>query len=322
MNQTAAPAVTPFDTRMLQVGDGHRLYVEQVGDPAGTPALFLHGGPGSGCQPFHRGLFDPAQFRAILFDQRGAGRSRPKGGLAANTTRHLVADMERIRRALGIERWMLVGGSWGSLLAVAYAEVHRDRVSGLVLRGVFLGSAQEIDWAFTRGPRTLFPELWRAFADLLPKAERGDPIAAYGARLTNPDPAVHVPAARAWQRFERALSVLRPNGALLPTSLEEARRAPGIAPTTPYMEWHYISQDCFLEAGELLDGVERLAGLPGIIVQGRYDLLCPPVTADALAARWPDCDLRLVEGAGHDLSEPGVRPAIIAAIDEMAGRTA
>ena len=179
------PEVEPFDSQTLDVGDGHSLYLEQAGNPDGKPAVYLHGGPGSGCQAAHRRLFDPARFRVVLFDQRGAGRSTPKGRLEANTTAHLVADLERIREALGIERWLVVGGSWGSLLALAYAEAWPERVSGLVTRALLLGEAEEIDWAFGKGPRTFRPELWRAYRDLLPEAERDDPLAAYGAERSS-----------------------------------------------------------------------------------------------------------------------------------------
>lgn len=316
----APPGAQPFDTRFLDVGDGHSLHVEQVGDPAGLPAVYLHGGPGSGCQPDQRGLFDPTRFRAVLFDQRGAGRSRPKRGLAANTTQHLIADMELIRARLGIARWLLVGGSWGALLAIAYARAHPDRVTGIVLRGTFLGSRAELDWALRRGPATFRPELWRAFQAPLPVAERADPVAAYGARLDDPDPRVHEPAARLWHGFEQALSALKPGRVALPSSFDEARRASGGVANSPFVEWHYLRRGFFLEDGVLLADAPRLAGCPGIIVQGRYDLLCPPVTARALARRWPGSELRIVEGAGHDLSEPGVRAAVRAAIEDVGRR--
>jgi proline iminopeptidase len=305
--------------RMLPVGDGHVLHVEEAGNPNGVPVVFLHGGPGSGCQPEHRTLFDPALFRIVLFDQRGAGRSTPKRGLAHNSTQDLVADMERIREALDIERWMVVGGSWGSLLALAYAEAFPSRVTAIALRAVFLGGAEEIDWAFVRGPRIFYPELWRRFVGLLPEAERAEPLRAYGARLMNPDPAIHRPAAFVWHDYERALSVLNPGRVALPDSLADpgGTRAP---PNTPFVEWHYFRHDCFLRPGELLAGADRLRDIPGIIVQSRYDLLCPPATARELAVRWNSGDLRMVEAAGHSLSEPAVRRALTHAIDELGRR--
>jgi len=281
--------------------------------------IFLHGGPGSGCQEAHRALFDAKHFRAILFDQRGAGRSTPKRELAHNTTQHLIADMERIRAWLGIERWMVVGGSWGALLAVAYAQRHPERVTGLVLRALLLGARAEIAWAFRDGPRTFYPELWRAFLEPLPKDERDDPIAAYGARLMDPRPEVQVAAARLWHDFERALSVLRPGELNLPRSLEEAARSTTRVPDSPFFEWHYLRNDFFLEPDALLGEASRLSGIPGVIVQGRYDLLCPPATAHSLAARWPEGELQIVEGAGHSHFEAPIQKAVKAAIDRLGG---
>ncbi|MGF1610477.1 MAG: prolyl aminopeptidase [Kiloniellales bacterium] len=310
--------MTAYDTRRLQVGDGHSLYIEQSGDPGGVPAVFLHGGPGSGCQAGQRRLFDGKRFRVILFDQRGAGRSTPKRSLEHNTTQHLVADLEQLREALGIERWMLVGGSWGALLAIAYAEAHPERVSAIALRALFLGSAAEIDWAFIEGPRMFRPELWRAFVGLLPTEERSDPLAAYGRRLADPGAAVHGPAAWAWHDYERALSELQPATPRLPESLSQPPKSNSL-PNTPFFEAHYIRRGFFLEPEQLLTEAVRLAGIPGIIVQGRYDLLCPPVTAQRLAARWPDAQLRIIEGAGHAVTEPGIAPALKSAIAELGG---
>jgi proline iminopeptidase len=304
----------------VHVDDIHKIHVEQAGNRDGVPALFLHGGPGSGCRAEQRRYFDPKRFRAVLFDQRGAGRSTPKRCLERNTTEHLVGDIERIREALGIERWILVGGSWGATLALAYAESHPQRVTGAALRAVYFGAREEFEWAFSGAARTFHPELWRAFVGLLPEGERGDPLAAYGARLMNPDPRVHVPAARVWHDYERALSQLRPASLALPASLEEAGRAEGPVPNTPFVEWHYMSHDCFLEPGQLLREAGRLDGIPGIIVQGRYDLLCPPGTADELAAAWGTCELRIVHGAGHAVGEPGILTGLIAAIDELGAR--
>ncbi len=314
------PPIEPYDRQWLAVGAPHELYVEQLGNPDGIPAVFLHGGPGGGCNPSQRRLFDPQRFRAVLFDQRGAGLSRPKRCLQDNTTDHLVTDLEAVRRALGIERWLVVGGSWGSLLALAYAQAHPDRFTGLVLRAVFLGTTEEVDWALSAGPQAFRPELWRAFAELLPPAERGDPIAAYGARLNDPDPAVYSPAAYVWHDFERQLSVLRPSGLSLPTALEELASSARRIPDSPFVEWHYFQNACFLEPGQLLAKARRLDGIPGIIVQGRYDMLCPPSTSRALADRWTDAELRLVEGAGHSLSEPGIGEAVLKAIEEMKQR--
>ena len=309
------PAIEPFDKRWLAAGGPHELYIEQSGDPEGIPAVYLHGGPGGGCQPSQRRLFDPQRFRAVLFDQRGAGLSRPRRCLEDNTTQHLIADMERIREALGIERWLVVGGSWGALLALAYAQAHPQRVTGLVLRAVFLGTKDQVDWALEEAPKTFYPELWRAFVNLLPAEERDNPLAAYGARLEESDPAVHAPAAYVWHDFEQALAVLKPGNPTLPASLDRLAGAARRIPDSPFVEWHYFKHDCFLAPGQILENAGRLAGIPGVIVQGRHDLLCPPATSWGLAARWPEAELRVVEGAGHSLSEPGVGEAVLEAIE-------
>jgi proline iminopeptidase len=317
------PAVEPFDKRKIAVDAHHTLYLEQFGTEDGLPAVFLHGGPGSGCQRAHARLFDPKRFRAVLFDQRGAGLSTPKLSLTDNTTWHLVADMERIRSELGIEAWMIVGGSWGSTLALAYAERHPERVLGLVMRAVFLGTPGEVEWAFTGAARTFRPDLWDQFLSLLPEEERDDPVAAYGARLENPDPAIHVPASRVWGAYEQALSELKPAMPSFPESLHDPKASSAErVPNTPYVEWHYVSQDCFLEPDQLVRDAGRLKEIPGIITQGRYDLLCPPANAARLVRAWGNCDLRIVPDAGHSASEPGTRTALVAAVNEMGERIA
>jgi proline iminopeptidase len=304
----------PYDARMLDVGDGHWIYVEEVGCADGVPALFLHGGPGSGSQHAHRALFDPHRFRALLLDQRGAGRSHPHLSLEANTTLNLVADIERIREHLRIERWFLVGGSWGSTLALAYAERFPQRVMGLVLRAIFLGTREEVTWAFIEGPKIFRPDLYADFLRYLPEPERGDPLAAYLARLADPDPAVKGRAARIWNAYERALSTLIPSR----MRLEGEPPSEGRLPPTPIVEAHYIRNDFFLQPGQLLRDARLLEGIPGHIVQGRYDLLCPPKNAYALCAAWPDCRLEILEGAGHDMGEPGVAPAMAEALRRLA----
>ena len=314
MTQSPPTDRAPFHIRWLDVGDGHEIYVEEVGRLDGIPALFLHGGPGSGCRPGQRELFDAARFRAILFDQRGAGRSKSSNRLAANTTDHLVADIERIRTELGIARWLVVGGSWGATLALAYAERHRERVSGLVLRAVFLGTRAELDWAFVEAPRRLRPELYADFVGRLPADERANPLDAYWRRILDPDPAVHTKAAWAWHDAERVLSEVAPARNRLS---DMAPDGSGL-PATPFFEAHYFRRDCFLTPNELLDRASRLDGLPGVIVQGRYDLLCPPATSFALAQAWPDARIDMVEGAGHAMTEPGVMAAMSAAVDEIA----
>ncbi len=287
---------------MLDVGGGHWIYVEEVGSKSGVPAIFLHGGPGSGSQHAHRNLFDADRNHAILFDQRGAGRSHPYLGCRNNTTADLIADIEKIREFFGYKEWIVTGGSWGSTLALAYAQKHPTRVTALIIRAVFLGTASEVDWAFIDGPKRFRPELYHAFINALPEAERANPIKAYVTRLRDPDPAVHAPAASVWNTYERALSVLQPGNVTLPTLDEK----PGRLPPTPLMEAHYIANDFFLNKDELVANAHRLRGIPGAIVQGRYDLLCPPQAAQAIAERWGNCRLEYVDNAGHAITEPGI----------------
>ncbi len=314
----ATPSLRPFDAIMLSVGDGHWLYIEQCGRSDGVPVLFLHGGPGSGAQHMHRELFDANRFRAILFDQRGSGRSHPYLSRTANTTQHLIADIEAVRCHFGIETWIVLGGSWGSTLAVAYAQAFPERVAGLVLRAMFLGTDAEVEWAFIDGPKRFRPELYRAFVDALPTEDRAAPLPAYLARLNHPDRAVHGPAAQVWNAYERALSELNPR----PSPLSATDAGGQRLPPTPLMEAHFIAQSFFLEPNQLLTSAHRLAGIPGVIVQGRYDLLCPPAAADALAKAWPGCRLHYIEAAGHALTEPGVADALREALADVAGRAA
>lgn len=303
---------SPLTTEMLSVGEGHSLYVETVGNPTGKPAVYLHGGPGSGCQPHHRKLFDPERFRVVLFDQRGAGRSTPSGERRANTTQHLIADMEAIRAHLGIDKWLVVGGSWGATLALAYAETYPERVSGLVLRAVFLGTRAELDWAFGTGLSTFRPELYTDFLSLLNESERVDPLTAYFRRILDSDRAIHGPAARAYSDTERILSEMRPAASRLDFNAiaEPSNRLPA----TAFMEAHYFTNDCFLGPDQLMRHAGRLAGVPGIIVQGRYDMLCPPTIGHALAASWQEARVEIVETGGHSLSDPGISEAVAAAV--------
>jgi proline iminopeptidase len=305
----------PLTAQHLAVGDGHEIYVETVGRADGIAAVYLHGGPGSGCQADHRRLFDPERFHAVLFDQRGAGRSRPRGRLEANTLPHLIADMETIRQSFGFKRWMIVGGSWGATLGLAYAEAHPARVSGLVLRATFLGTRMELEQAFLQNLPRFHPGLSDDFFGLLPPAELHRPLDAYWHRILDSDSAVHSPAARAWHDTERILSEHAPSRTRLDfASLRSARPLPA----TPFMEAHYFRNDCFLKPGQLMAQTGRLRGIPGIIVQGRHDFLCPPSTSHALAAAWPAAEVRVVEGAGHSLYDPGVRDAVMKAIAEIA----
>ncbi len=312
MPDGGADPYTPTHSFMLDVGNGHSLHVETVGAADGIPAVYLHGGPGSGCQPSHRRLFDPARIRAVLFDQRGAGRSTPPRERASNTTAHLIADMEAIRQALHIDRWLLVGGSWGATLALAYAEQYPRRVRAIVLRASFLGTRGELDWAFGPGLSHFHPGLYDDFLGILPAAEREAPLDAYWRRILDPDPLVHGPAARAWHDTERVLSELRPAATRL--DLRAINNPASPLPATAFMEAHYFSQNCFLAPNQLLAGAAALAGIPGIMVQGRYDLLCPPLTAYALAALWPQSQVQIVESAGHSLSDRGIAEAVMAAI--------
>lgn len=315
--RSRADPFAPLTSEHLAVGDGHEIYVESVGHVGGIPAVYLHGGPGSGCQPDHRRLFDPERFHAILFDQRGAGRSRPKGSREHNTLARLIADMEAIRQKFGFERWMVVGGSWGATLALAYAQADPKRVSGIVLRATFLGTVEEIEDGFLKSLPRHHPGLSEDFLSLLTPEERKAPITAYFRRILDPDPAVHAPAARAWGETERILSELAPNRTRLDLDALNSSRA---LPATPFMEAHYFADNSFMQPNQLMAEAGKLAGIPGIIVQGRYDLLCPPRTSHALAAVWRDAEVRIVEGAGHTLYDPGVRNAVMRAIADMAGK--
>lgn len=295
---------------MIEAGDGHWIYVEEVGTRGATPVIFLHGGPGSGSQHYHRLLFDLQQHHAFLFDQRGAGRSYPYLSLEANTTHHLVADIELIRTHFGIERWFVVGGSWGSTLALAYAEAYPERVAGLVLRAVFFGTDQEIEWAFLRGPQIFRPELYADWVSYLEEFERKDPLGAYLERLNHPELAIKTEAARVWNAYERALSELTPNEMRIPANIRNDARVP----PTPIIEAHYIRNKFFLAEGQLIRDVARIRNIPGAIVQGRYDLLCPPAAAQALADAWPAAKLTFVNNAGHVMSEPGIFEAMREAV--------
>jgi proline iminopeptidase len=305
------PPIEPYSSGHLAVGDGHELYYEQSGNPAGVAAVFLHGGPGAGASPVHRQFFDPAFYRIVVFDQRGAGRSRPLGSLANNTTPALVGDMERLRTHLGIDRWLVFGGSWGSTLALAYAEHHPERCLALVLRGIFLCRKSEIDW-FLYGLKNIFPEPWRTFAGYLPDAGRGDILEAYHRLLTDPDPTVHMPAARVWSVYEGSCSTLLPNAAVV-ADFASDRVALGLA----RIEAHYFKHDIFLPDNFLLDNVARLRAIPAVIVQGRYDVVCPAVSADDLHRAWPEAEYVVVADAGHSAFEPGIRSQLVASVERF-----
>ncbi len=310
------PPIRPYRTGRLEVGSGHELYWEEAGSPKGRPVVFLHGGPGSGASAEHRRFFDPARYRIVIFDQRGAGRSRPLGGLLDNTTAHLIADIEALRRHFEVPRWMVFGGSWGSTLAIAYAQAHAERVAALVLRGIFLCSRREVDW-FLTGMGRFFPEARRAFVGHLPEAERGDLLANYYRRLTDPDPKVHGAAALAWHVYEGACSTLLPNRAA-----EVAGARPELALGPARIEAHYFVGGGFFGEESLIEGLERIRHIPTVIVQGRYDVICPIETADRLAAAWPEADYQVIPDAGHSALEPGIRRALVTATDHFAAKAA
>ncbi len=305
------PPIEPYASGMLDLDAPHRMYHEQSGNPKGVPVVFLHGGPGAGSSAVHRQFFDPAYYRIVILDQRGAGRSTPLGCLDHNTTPKLIDDLERLRKHLGIERWMVFGGSWGSTLALAYAEHHPERCLALVLRGIFLCRQGEIDW-FLYGLRQVFPEIWRTFANFVPEGERGDLLAAYYQRLTHPDPAVHLPAARTWSVYEGSCSTLLPNPALV-ADFASDRVALGLA----RIEAHYFRNEIFLPRDFLLANVARIKSIPGVIVQGRYDIVCPAVSADDLHQAWPEASYTVIADAGHSAFEPGIRSRLLAAMEHL-----
>jgi proline iminopeptidase len=303
------PEIGPYETGYLPLTDGHVMYWEQVGNPRGKPVLFLHGGPGAGAGAVHRRFFDPGIWRVIIFDQRGAGRSKPLGSLEANTTAHLVADIETLRKFLGIERLLLFGGSWGSTLALAYAQAHPQAVTGAVLRGIFLGRQTEVDW-FLYGLARVFPDAHAAFANFLPEHERADLLGNYLKRLVDPDPQIHAPAARAWSVYEGSCSTLLPSLEAV-SAFAQDRSAIGLA----RIEAHYFTNNLYLPDDGLLAHMAPLRTIPGEIVQGRYDMICPAQSAFELAAAWPMARLTLVPDAGHSALEPGIRTALIGALE-------
>lgn len=308
------PPIEPAQSGYLEVGDGHELWYEVSGNPDGKPVVFLHGGPGGGCTPKMRQFFDSRAYRIVLFDQRGAGKSRPHASLEANTTWHLVADIERLREHLRIERWQVFGGSWGSTLALAYAQAHPERVTELVLRGIFLLRKKEIDWFYQQGASELFPDLWQDFIAPIPEDERHDLLHAYHKRLTADDERTRITAAKAWSVWEGSTSTLLPSAEVRKT-FEEDRIALAMA----RIECHYFVHGGFMEDGRLLADVGRIRHIPAVIVQGRYDVVCPAVSAFELSRAWPEADLRIVPDAGHAAFEPGNVHELVSATDRFAG---
>lgn len=311
--RTRYPEIEPYRTGALRVSDLHEIYFEESGNPQGKPVVFVHGGPGGGTEPQQRRFFDPSAYRIVLFDQRGCGKSRPHACLTDNTTWHLVADLERLREHLGIQRWQVFGGSWGSTLALAYAEKYPDRVTELVLRGIFLVRKQEIDWFYQRGADAVFPDAWEEFLAPIPVDERGDLLRAYYHRLTSSDPAIRQTAATAWSIWEGKTSCLYPNPDLIARS-SGAEFSLGRS----RIECHYFINRAFFEHdGELLTNIGRIHHIPTVIVQGRYDIVCPMASVWALHRAFPEADLRIVPDAGHSMSEPGNLHELIEATDRF-----
>lgn len=309
------PEIQPRQDGRLAVGDGHELYWELCGNPDGKPAVFLHGGPGAGCDDRARRFFDPGRYNVLLFDQRGSGRSRPHASLAENTTWTLVEDIERLRQSLGIERWLVFGGSWGSTLALAYAQAHPECVSGLVLRGIFLLRRSEIDWFYQSGAGTLFPDVWEEYLAPIPPEERHDLLSAYHRRLTGADHQVALAAARAWSVWEGATSFLLPDPEHIQHSGEDE-----FALALARIECHFfVNRGFFRSEDQLLAGVDRIRHIPSVIVQGRYDVVCPMTTAWDLHRAWPEAEFVVVPDAGHSAFEPGIARALVAATDRFAG---
>ncbi len=305
------PPIEPYRSGRLAVDDIHTLYWEECGNPDGVPVLFLHGGPGGGLSPRQRRFFDPAHYRIVLFDQRGAGQSTPLGEYHNNTTQLLIADIERLRALLGISHWLVFGGSWGSTLALAYGQAHPECCLGFVLRGIFLCTRSEIDW-FLNGIRWFFPEAHAQFVAPIPPEERGDLLQAYAKRLFSEDPAVYLPAARSWSRYEGSCLFLRPD----PAAIDDFSSDP-VALGVGRLEAHYFLHDGFLADDQLIRNVGRIRHLPAAIVQGRYDVVCPPLSALRLHEAWPEAKLHLVGDAGHSGYEPGIAAALVAATEQF-----
>lgn len=320
--RTLYPPIEPNAFGRLPVGDGQQIFWETCGNPDGKPVVFLHGGPGGGCSPDHRRYFDPERYRIVLFDQRGCGRSIPHASdpdadLSTNTTWHLVDDIERLREHLGIDRWQVFGGSWGSTLALAYAQRHADRVTELVLRGIFTLRKSEVHWFYQEGASNVFPDAWEGYLAAIPESERGDLVAAYHRRLFDADPAVHVPAGVAWTVWENSTVRLIPDLA----AIAEARADEAAAVAFARIENHYFSNGGWLEEGQLIrDATHTLRGIPGVIVQGRYDACTPPRTAWDLHRAWPEAQFEIIPDAGHAASEPGIVDALVRATDRFAGQ--
>ncbi|MDP4575310.1 prolyl aminopeptidase [Qipengyuania sp. G39] len=311
------PEIEPYETGILDVGEGHSLYYERVGTPGAKPAVFLHGGPGGGMSPDHRRQWDPELYDVLLFDQRGCGKSLPFAEIEHNDTWRIVADVERLREMCGHDKWQVFGGSWGATLALTYAETHPDRTSELVLRGVFLARQTEKDWLYTYGASEIMAEQWDQFTGLIPEDERGDLVKAYYKRLTSDDEETRLAAAREWSLWEGNVATLLPDPALLDTFADPAKAVPFARICAKF-----FLEDFFLEEAQLLKNVSALAGIPGIIVQGRHDICTPPTSAWALKKAWPEAELWIVDDAGHSAAEPGIIDGLVRATDKLVGKQA
>lgn len=311
--RTLYPTIEPYETGRLDVGDGHSLYWERCGTKGAKPAVMLHGGPGAGCSPDHRRQFDPERYDVLLFDQRGCGRSTPHASLEANTTWHLVEDIERLREMAGHDKWMAFGGSWGSTLALAYAQAHPDRVTELVLRGIFTFNQAELDWLYQYGASAVYPDKWEEFLAPIPEAERGDMVAAYNKRLTGDDQDEKLEAAKAWSKWEAETVTLLPH----PEVIEE-HTSDDFAIAIARIENHYMINKGWLEENQLIDGAAKIRHIPGVIVQGRHDCCTPPAAAWALHKAWPEAKLEIVPDGGHLFNEPGILDGLVRATDDFA----
>lgn len=313
---TLYPEIQPYARHRLAVDEPHELYLEESGNPDGVPVLVVHGGPGGGCEDYHRRFFDAERFRIILMDQRGAGRSTPLAELEGNSTEKLVEDMETIRQFLGIDRWLLFGGSWGSTLSLVYAETYPERVLGLVLRGIFLCRPQDIHWFYQEGASRVFPDYWQDFQAPIPEAERGDMVTAYYRRLTSSNELEQIQAAKAWSIWEGRCATLHPN----PKVVEHFGH-PHVAIALARIECHYFMSNSFLEADQIVRNARALAGIPGIIVHGRYDMVCPLDNALALSKAWPEAELQIIRDAGHSASEPAIIDALIRGVEQIVAKS-
>ncbi len=310
---TLFPPIEPYEKMLLDVGDGHRVFVEQAGNPSGKPVVYLHGGPGAGNSPATRQFFDPEIYRIVHFDQRGCGQSTPHASLDTNTTWHLIEDMEKIRKHLGIEAWQVCGGSWGSTLALAYAQSQPARTTELILRGLFLGRKKEMHWAMQEGPKAVYPDYWEAFETVISEGERSDMLAAYHRRVTGDDEATKLAACRAWCLWEFAIMTLAPNPEYAENLTDDFALAMG------RISCHYLQQGCFMESDDqILNDIDKIRHIPTIMIQARHDLVTPMLTAWEIHKEWPEAELQIVDSAGHSASETGITKAIMAAAAKFA----